>query len=1021
MVPRMGLRWIFFAMLMASLAIACGDPPLCPSETVLLIDRSPVVIDSDLVRPGVQTTIVVRTSLRAGVPIALEVFDGSGNVAATSEGVTDEAGEASFANVSVTSPRAKLHVRADDAICGVVEEEVEIDVLVGGDCVFVMTPLPLSSAFYAPIDVYNTTTDRNAEPGHQVEVVAQTLPSALVAVFASGTQGDALLGTEIATSGIAKVPVTLPEGQVALRVTCTLAGTTLASPATTIVVDTVAPECIVTAPSASIPITPDADLDGDLGNGIQLLARAQVAGSDVIGEPAEFHVSELGGVTSIADGTVVDGLGNTSAALLLDPTITPAHFEVAVVAQDHAGNSATCESSLSVILTFVSFAPPAADGEVSSNDGTVSGATLTFPLCGTVTRDDATVAVTVDGNSPIAATISGRTWCTRVSVDERDTPHAIVATATVGTDVGTESLSLRVDVTPPTQVGAFAARAVDRQRIEVEWLAPSDAGGAAASYIARLATVPLTEANFDTTGMTLLTGTPKAPGTTETLAIAPVRTGTTFFFGIAAIDSFGNRGPVALSGPLQPHFTQTGAITPLDANDGLLRFGSAIAHGRFNDDDFTDVAIGAPDRNDGAAQSVGAVYVFFGGSSGIGKAPDLVIKGEIAQGRFGAALTALHRSSMTREDLVVGAPGGDGGLFIYQGGAAFGTGTRLASTAGARIGVDTTNPGWFASSGLGHRLVTADVDGDGLQDLVASAPTGDGGAGGVAILYGGTIGNEVHLSDLDPTGSGSTVVELIRDPGAGPSRGLGFYLWSVGPTEGLLDVTDDLVIVYSDDQTTAGDSLFVFRGDGARPVAPGVNTRGFIASRDVRVDFVTATVATDWGSAVATIQDQDGDGARELVVSAYRQNRTVIITGDVLSANGVVTTNDPGVVRTTLNGGASVSRLGVAIANNDRRSTGDIDGDGREDLVIGGTQDGTAKLFIWFGGTIPTGTVTASSAAFVNPLGAPNTWRAPGKGQGGVAAWVGDTNGDGLDDICVASPTDNSSDGLFEVLFDEGP
>jgi len=35
--------------------------------------------------------------------------------------------------------------------------------------------------------------------------------------------------------------------------------------------------------------------------------------------------------------------------------------------------------------------------------------------------------------------------------------------------------------------------------------------------------------------------------------------------------------------------------------------GAAIAHGRFNDDDFADVAIGAPNRNEGIVQRVGAV------------------------------------------------------------------------------------------------------------------------------------------------------------------------------------------------------------------------------------------------------------------------------------------------------------------------------------------------------------------------------------------------------------------------------
>src|SRR5688572_11929292 len=85
----MGRGAIFFAMLVGSLAIACGDPPLCPGETVILIDRAPVIADTDLVEPGVQTEIVVQTSLAAGVELVLEVIDIGGAVIAEHAGTVD--------------------------------------------------------------------------------------------------------------------------------------------------------------------------------------------------------------------------------------------------------------------------------------------------------------------------------------------------------------------------------------------------------------------------------------------------------------------------------------------------------------------------------------------------------------------------------------------------------------------------------------------------------------------------------------------------------------------------------------------------------------------------------------------------------------------------------------------------------------------------------------------------------------------------------------------------------------------
>ena len=53
----------------------------------------------------------------------------------------------------------------------------------------------------------------------------------------------------------------------------------------------------------------------------------------------------------------------------------------------------------------------------------------------------------------------------------------------------------------------------------------------------------------------------------------------------------------------------------------------------------------------------------------------------------------------------------------------------------------------------------------------------------------------------------------------------------------------------------------------------------------------------------------------------------------------------------------------------------DIDGDGHEDLVISGVQ-GTGKAFVWFGGSIPVGAVTAPAAPFI--FSAPATFGVTG-------------------------------------------
>jgi hypothetical protein len=158
------------------------------------------------------------------------------------------------------------------------------------------------------------------------------------------------------------------------------------------------------------------------------------------------------------------------------------------------------------------------------------------------------------------------------------------------------------------------------------------------------------------------------------------------------------------------------------------------------------------------------------------------------------------------------------------------------------------------------------------------------------------------------------------------------------------------------------------------------------------------------------------------VIGAYRsqngRGQVVIASGNVTGTAGLARTSDPGVTLTLIAASGGVTRFGAAIASHDAASRPDIDGDGREDLLIGGLA-GAGTGFVWFGGAIGSGAITTASAPYV--LTAPGTFRfqrqSP-QGVGGQARWVGDINGDGLGDVCWASPFDNAGDGSFEVLWD---
>ena len=869
-------------------------------------------------------------------------------------------------------------------------------------------------AVVSPVLPVTADADLDASNGSQLDVVLAVDPACAGRTVTSSCGINSPTGT-VAGDGSLSLRVdacaTSPcQTTDACTFTLTNAIGVQTSVGATLVFDDQGPQVTVGVVAPPLPcgssVTAGADVDPNT-EGVQVTARVT---ADAASET--LRVTNFTGVTSFDashDVTLtLSGGANTLVGIAADSL-------------GNLGQSSACTISLDDLT--ISFSPPAADGVLARADGTVSGNQITLPLCGSVSKLNATVQLTIDGAPPVAATVNGSTWCRTVTFAETPPSHTISASATSGSSTGQATLVLAVDLTPPDPITTFTAATPNRERIEMTWTAPSDGGHAVDHYVLKQSTSPLSDGNFDTTGTVLVTGTPKLPGAAEAAEVFPAHTGTTLWFAIASVDAAGNRAAVASVGPITPAFDQTGAIVSPNAAQGSLSLGFAIAHGKLNDDAFDDLAIAAPTQNIGAMTQAGAVYVYFGGPAGIASTPSLTITGTASGQHLGTGLAALAWSSSTRDDLAIGADGADGGagrIFIFNGGAAFPTADQPAGTAGLQIAVDPVTPGVFAGGHLGHVLAAADFDGDGTVDLVVGAPKAAAGGGAVAVIYGGTPHGNVLVSDIDPTGANGAVVDLFEDPLAG-SHQLGTFVHAVGPTQGLFDHTDDLVIAYADDTTTAGDSLFVVRGAGVRPSVAGVTARPFTVGLDVRIDLVTASFTTEWGAQATSIGDQDGDGRRDLVLGAYlnRSNsgQVLIVDGGVLGTSGIAKSTDPGIVRTTITG---TGRFGAAIVERDDGVIADVDGDGLDDLLVAGlTPAGVATLYVWFGGAIPTGAIAAASATY--QIAGPSLFKLTRQAASGLAAqarWIGDINGDGLDDVCWAAPFDNTNDGSFEVLFD---
>jgi len=186
----------------------------------------------------------------------------------------------------------------------------------------------------------------------------------------------------------------------------------------------------------------------------------------------------------------------------------------------------------------------------------------------------------------------------------------------------------------------------------------------------------------------------------------------------------------------------TGTAEPGD------QFGSVLAAGYFNDDQYADLAIGVPDEDWSAGEQGGLVHVMYGTSAGLSSTGgqrwdqnNLLIEDTIEPfDRFGHALCSGDFDGDGVDDLAVGVPGEDvdgkssaGAVHVLY----------LSTLSGLEFWYqDGTYVRDGAESGdrFGSALAAGDFDGNGYDDLAIGVP--DEGiepkaqVGAVNVLYG---------------------------------------------------------------------------------------------------------------------------------------------------------------------------------------------------------------------------------------------------------------------------------------------
>ena len=339
--------------------------------------------------------------------------------------------------------------------------------------------------------------------------------------------------------------------------------------------------------------------------------------------------------------------------------------------------------------------------------------------------------------------------------------------------------------------------------------------------------------------------------------------------------------------------------------------------GDLNGDGLDDLLVGA-EGHDGDETNQGVVYVLFDSPTGVLDLHDAPasLLGEEGMDCAGADVgIALDADGDGLDDILVGAPGKDhgGAAYLILGRPApWSPDTSLATADASFLAEGTVDSAGSAVAGAG------DVDGDGLGDLVVGA--WHNGAAGVAagaayLILGRTSGwaMDLSLADADSRFTGESSGDYAGSDvaAAGDLNGDGLADFLIGAP-------------YSDLGGLGSGAAYLILG----------SVQGWPATSDLSTSDAAFAGDGEWhsaGRAVAGAGDVDGDGLDDILVSGTGGDggeTAALFLGTPFGWAPDVALADADIT--------FVAQEGWELADVALGGGGDVDGDGLDDILVGG-------------------------------------------------------------------------------------